>query len=321
MQWAALGIMAFTLVGPYTIAARLANYLGLILFLVVLPAGIVCAWRRYRPAYWFVTAWGLFLIGIFATGLTLAGLIPYQFITANAMQFGAALEVLLLSLALADRISSLRAEKELAQAEANRNLRCLNEYLESLSQARTSELTAANQALEVKNHILTDIAKYDGLTGLLNHASFMALLSAQVEEAHRYTYPLSLMMVDIDHFKRINDNYGHQFGDSDLAAIAKVLAQGMRVSDEAARYGGEEFALILPHTELEAALRLAERLRLAVMAIRLDGADELILSASFGVAVIPETDTGMTPDQLIRDADNALYRAKHEGRNRVCAGL
>ncbi|MBK6742379.1 MAG: diguanylate cyclase [Hydrogenophilales bacterium] len=294
MQWAALGIMAFTLVGPYTIAARLANYLGLILVLVVLPAGIVCAWRRYRPAYWFVTAWGLFLIGIFATGLTLAGLIPYQFITANAMQFGAALEVLLLSFALADRISSLRTDKELAQAEANRNLRRLNEDLETLVQARTSELTAANQALEVKNHILADIAKHDGLTGLLNHASFMALLSAQVEEAHRYTYPLSLMMIDIDYFKRINDNYGHQFGDTALAAVAKVLTQGKRVSDEAARYGGEEFTLILPHTELEAALRLAERLRHAVMAIRLDGADELILSASFGVAVIPETDTGMT---------------------------
>lgn len=320
VQWAALGIMAFTVFGPYSIAARLANYLGLILVLLILPAGIVCAWRRFRPAYWFVIAWGLFLVGVMTTGLTMVGLLPYNLFTAHAMQVGAALEVLLLSLALADRISSLRAEKDAARAEAHHNLLRSKEELEGLVKTRTHELTAANQALEEKNRILADIASHDGLTGLVNHAAFMALLAAQVEEARRYRYPIALMMIDIDHFKRINDHYGHQFGDKTLAAIAKVLAQGKRVSDEAARYGGEEFAILLPHTTLDAAVRLAERLRHAVAALSLEGAEELMLSASFGVAVIAEDDATTTPDQLIATADGAMYRAKREGRNRVCAG-
>ena len=186
---------------------------------------------------------------------------------------------------------------------------------------RTHELTAANQALEEKNRILADIASHDGLTGLVNHAAFMALLAAQVEEARRYRYPIALMMIDIDHFKHINDRYGHQFGDRALVAIARVLAQGKRVSDEAARYGGEEFAILLPHTTLDAAVRLAERLRHAIAALGLEGAEELMLSASFGVAVITEDDTTTTPDQLIARADGAMYQAKREGRNRVCAGL
>jgi two-component system, sensor histidine kinase LadS len=317
VQWAALAIMGATLLVPYSVVAPLANYLGLLLVIVLLPASIACAWKRYRPAYWFLIAWSLFLTGIFTTGLALAGHIPYQFVTANAMQLGGALEVLLLSLALADRIGVLRAEKEAAQAEANRHLLKLNENLETQVRERTLELTAANRALEENNRILADIARHDGLTGLLNHASFMSLLTAQVEEAQRYGYPLSLIMIDIDHFKRINDNHGHQFGDSALVAVAQKLLTGKRASDEAARYGGEEFALLLPHTELDAASHLAERLRQGIVDIHLADHGTLELSASFGVAGIPAKDTTTSADQLIKNADQALYAAKRAGRNRV----
>jgi diguanylate cyclase len=317
VEWAGLAMLAFSLVGPYWLAARVANYLGLILVLVVLPAGVACALGRYRPAYWFVSAWSLFLLGVFVTGLAMAGHIPYQAFTANAMQVGATLEVLLLSLALADRIATLRAEKEAAQAEANRHLRQLNENLEDKVRRRTRELTAANKALKEKNRILADAAKHDSLTGLLNHAEFMALLKMQAEEARRYGYPLALMMLDIDHFKRVNDQHGHQLGDRALVAVARALDSSKRASDESARYGGEEFALLLPHTDLDSAKRLADRLRLRIADIRLDDHPDLALTASFGVAAIAAGDVETAPAQLVQLADQALYRAKHAGRNRV----
>jgi diguanylate cyclase (GGDEF)-like protein len=317
VEWAGLAMIAFSLLGPYWLAARAANYLGLVLVLVVLPAGMAGVVARYRPAYWFVSAWGLFLLGVFVTGLALAGHIPYQAFTANAMQVGAALEVMLLSLALADRIATLRAEKEAAQDEANQHLRLLNENLEDKVRRRTRELTQANQALEEKNRILADIAKHDSLTRLLNHAEFMALLKTHVGEARRYGYPIALMMIDIDHFKNVNDQYGHQLGDQALVAVAQALDSGKRASDEAARYGGEEFALLLPHADMDAAKRLAERLRLRIADIRLDDHPNLILTASFGVAAIPVSDSETTPAQLLQRADQALYQAKREGRNRV----
>jgi diguanylate cyclase (GGDEF)-like protein len=156
----------------------------------------------------------------------------------------------------------------------------------------------------------------DELTGLANHGRFQALLRAETEQVRRYGHPVGLIMLDIDDFKSINDTYGHQQGDAVLKAVAQVLRDNSREADSPARYGGEEMALILPHTDLEGAFAIAERVRSAIEALevpRIDGQGALRATASVGVAASNEGDK----NALIADADAALYEAKHQGKNRT----
>jgi diguanylate cyclase (GGDEF)-like protein len=158
----------------------------------------------------------------------------------------------------------------------------------------------------------------DELTGLANVRQFHSILDSEVERARRFDTPLALVMVDLDHFKLVNDRYGHQQGDEVLALVADVLREFSRDIDCPARYGGEELAVILPQTDSEGAMQLAERMREAVERLevrRVNGEGSLRLKASFGVAAIPESAAGK--DDLIAAADAALYRAKRAGRNRV----
>lgn len=158
----------------------------------------------------------------------------------------------------------------------------------------------------------------DGLTGLHVHRHFQSRLEDEVKRAERYKEPISLVMMDIDHFKRFNDQYGHLGGDAVLKAVAAVLREGVGPSELSARYGGEEFALVLPRTAKEAALQRAETLRQAVKAMRVDfDGQSLSVTVSLGVASYP-TDA-MTKKGLIEAADQSLYASKTAGRDRVSA--
>ncbi len=167
---------------------------------------------------------------------------------------------------------------------------------------------------------LKTLAARDGLTGLANRRAFDEALEMEWSSAQRTRKPLSLLFVDVDHFKLFNDQHGHQSGDECLRAVASVIGESaFRPTDLAARYGGEEFALIMPATGPEGACRAAERLREAVMNLRIkhgaSGAGPYV-TLSVGVAThIPGSDVG--PDWLLGQADQALYAAKHLGRNRV----
>ena len=158
----------------------------------------------------------------------------------------------------------------------------------------------------------------DELTGLANLRSFHTTLELEIERSRRFGTPLSLVMLDLDHFKHINDEYGHQQGDEVLELVADVLRDFSRDIDAPARYGGEELAVVLPQTDSEGAEQLAERIREAVEQLevpRVDGNGSLRLQASFGVAAVPES--AADRETLIAAADAALYRAKRGGRNRV----
>lgn len=157
----------------------------------------------------------------------------------------------------------------------------------------------------------------DGLTKVYNHRYFQEQLTREFSRCSRHRTSLSLIMMDIDHFKRFNDTYGHQQGDIVLRELARVFQQQLRGCDVLARYGGEEFAVIMPETDAAVAARVAERLRAAVESYGISGQDdELKVTISMGVATVPRGDIA-TAAELVTAADQALYRAKENGRNRI----
>lgn len=167
---------------------------------------------------------------------------------------------------------------------------------------------------------LQRLATRDGLTSVANRRSFDDMLNMEWRRASRESRALSLLMVDVDFFKRFNDTYGHQGGDECLRQVAAAMSGVVkRASDAVARYGGEEFAILLPATEPDGALIVAERIRAAVTALRLPHSGSEVadhVTVSIGVASIQVTGNGV-PSSLVAAADAALYRAKHTGRNRV----
>lgn len=166
--------------------------------------------------------------------------------------------------------------------------------------------------------MLRELSTRDSLTGLINHREFHRQLTEEVERSRRYGHPFSLLMLDIDHFKTINDTYGHVAGDKALRALAALIRGEVRPTDLVARYGGEEFVLVLPETAGAGALTLAERLRVRVAghAITLTADQTISLTVSIGVASFPEDKDSV--QKLVSAADQALYVAKAGGRNRVC---
>jgi diguanylate cyclase (GGDEF)-like protein len=166
---------------------------------------------------------------------------------------------------------------------------------------------------------IKSLAIRDGLTGLYNYRYFWEMLNQQVVQSRRYGWPLSLLFLDIDDFKKVNDTLGHPQGDLVLKALADYLAGAVRQADLLCRYGGEEFVVLLPQTPGGQAHIMAERLREGIAQTAIGLSDrQITITVSIGVA-------GLTPHRdgaaLVNAADAALYRAKHTGKNRVCGSL
>lgn len=174
------------------------------------------------------------------------------------------------------------------------------------------ELEQKNLELENLNKVLHLQASTDDLTGIYNHRFIFQRLREEVERAERYQQPLSIMMLDLDHFKAINDRFGHQTGDIILHTVAQTIKQALRNTDIPGRYGGEEFMVILPQTGLDDAVQVAERIREQIEELIFDD-ESLKITISIGVA----THGNETGNELLAQADKMLYRAKDNGRNRV----
>jgi len=185
-------------------------------------------------------------------------------------------------------------------------------------QVQTLNAAVNHLALALRNALLyrqvKSMADHDGLTKIANRRSFEERLDEEAQRHGRYDQPLSLILVDLDHFKRVNDSHGHPVGDAVLRGMADLLGESLRGSDFPARYGGEEFAVILPHTGREQALLLAERIRDRVAERDFAGAKGVRITLSAGVASLTPGDRG---SDLVLLADQALYLAKNGGRNRV----
>jgi diguanylate cyclase (GGDEF)-like protein len=182
------------------------------------------------------------------------------------------------------------------------------DYLSNLA----GEIERPTVINEPKISAVVEVATRDGMTGLYDHLSFQLALSKELRRFRRYGQPVSLIMLDLDHFKRYNDTHGHQAGDRVVSEVGRIISEQTRDLDIGARYGGEEFAVIAPSTESVEAFALAERIRRGVARELCEG--QVTLSA--GVATCP--DDGSAPDELVRAADTALYRAKEGGRDRTC---
>lgn len=297
-------------------------------------------WAKGNPsARLFTLAWSLLIVCTVAHMLALSGHLPLNNLTLNGQLLGVAVELTLLSIALAERINRERAkrlqaqqdildyaerlalereEKLHAQQQTLRIQRQANEELEQRVQQRTQDLKQTNLRLEGAIAQLARLSQIDPLTELYNRRHFDESIQQELCRAKRNQTPLALLMIDIDHFKALNDNYGHPFGDECLRAVAALLQQfSQRAGDLAARYGGEEFILVLSGANRTAAGRVAEKLRQAIADLRLEQAGQTVrFSTSIGfTAQVPNLETSV--GELIKSADEALYRAKREGRNRV----
>ena len=169
-------------------------------------------------------------------------------------------------------------------------------------------------ALRMK--MLEQKTQRDGPTGLWNQVYFKQRMIQEISEARRYSRPLSLVVCDIDRFKKLNDKFGHQFGNHVLEKIAQTLSGG-RTSDIACRDGGDEFVLILPSTNIQQGYEVVERIRIAIESIMWPGNSNLVVTASFGICDIASVGEEATPEAMFKLADSALYKAKQNGRNSV----
>jgi diguanylate cyclase (GGDEF)-like protein len=179
------------------------------------------------------------------------------------------------------------------------------------------KIKTLQDSLKKSNQALMELSNTDPLTHLSNRRFLMKTLEKELQRCERSQKPMALIMVDVDHFKPVNDTYGHQQGDVVLQTLADQMKAHLRDYDLAARFGGEEFALVLPETALTEAVQVAERLRIAISELRIPADhNEIRLTISLGVATYPHPKV-RTVDNLILEADRALYNAKEKGRNRV----
>jgi two-component system, cell cycle response regulator len=219
------------------------------------------------------------------------------------------------------KIKTTKSVQEILQ-EANIRLSLINlDYDQMNKQLILAKihLEDLTKELEDKNKILDNLANIDGLTGVYNHRYFQNVLDQEIKRALRHNKSISILLIDIDHFKLVNDTYGHQVGDFVLAEFAKTIQENIREYDTLARYGGEEFVVVLPETSCEDALVVGEKLRSVIEQTGFqDNREKYHVTASFGQAgSTPAAEDNFSKNDLIHQADQALYAAKEKGRNRV----
>lgn len=314
-----LGFIAFFVVFgiasiwlPYRISTPVASSAVLAGVAWIVIATFIVMRRGYAPARLFLLAWGMFLLGTTIFTLLAFGLVPKTLLTEYGVQIGSALEMLLLSIALGYRYASLRNENERIVNEANLQL-------ERKVAQRTQEVRSALMQLEDAHRRLRDSSRRDGLTGLYNRTHFHEGFETLLREGREQGRPVSLLMIDLDHFKSINDRYGHLVGDDCLRWAAQRIGQALRVHENAllARFGGEEFVVVLPDHDLHSAVGVAESLRRRLVEEPCaSGEHRLRVSASIGVHTVDPGNDADT-DAALSVADQALYSAKANGRDCV----
>ncbi len=308
-------------VASYRFAAMLTSVIGLGFSAAAVGIALYCHLKGHPAARYFLLAWTLLLAGVATLALRNFGWLPTTVLTTYSMQIGSALEVLLLSFALADRINALRREKERAtrealdaQQEMVKTLVRSEQELESRVTERTGELAQANALLREKERELQHLAHHDHLTGLANRLLLDDRIEHAIARARRGGVGVGLLLVDIDGFKTVNDAHGHDAGDELLIAIAGRLNDCVRGTDTIARLGGDEFIVVLEDLHDSAAAAVVADKIVAAVAQPVELATgPARVSVSVGVAFFPEHANDRA--RLLKRADAAMYAAKTAGRN------
>lgn len=310
-----VGMVAVGLWSPLRFGMQAMSVTTLLNCVLMLGCGFSCLWRRAPGAGLFVLAWLVLLLGGAVMALRNFGLLPTHFLTLHGMQIGSALEMLLLSFALAGRFNQIKQEKALAQAESLAAQQQLVESLKAHERELEQRVHERTEALAAANTQLKDLALKDPLTGLANRSALYARLDQVLADASNGGPPVCALLVDLDGFKAVNDRLGHAAGDLVLVEVAAHLRAVTRTQDLVARLGGDEFVIVAacvapPEPALEAT---AERLRSALSAPLL-AAPSARIGASIGIAIAA---AGEDASSLLRRADQAMYAAKADGRGGV----
>jgi len=275
----ALGLFAlYTLITANQLMALKLAFACMAIFpLLMVILGVLALSRGDRSARYFLQGSVAAAFGVLITEASVWGLIPYTDLTYRAAEIGMLLDAILLAMALAYRIRII--EHDRSQAE--------------------------------------QMARRDALTGLLNRRAFYELAEPAWNNAQRHQRNICALLLDVDHFKRINDRFGHSEGDKVLGDVARTMQQELRSFDILARWGGEEFIILLPETSFDEARAVAERIRCNIESMIQRQSDPSIrISASLGIAA--NSELAISLEGLIDQADQQLYAAKSQGRNRVC---
>ena len=322
-----------TFLAPYSFTIRATSLMTMLTCSIALILGYYTLFKGYADAKYYCLAWTATFIGI---GMLLAvkfGLVESNFWTNNAAQIGTVILVSLLSFALANRINrekemrlqaqneALLSEKLARQSEAEllKSQTDANNQLEEKVKERTQSMQKVLTELEHANNRLELASITDSLTTLFNRGHFENRLAIEYKRALRHHRELSVIICDIDHFKAINDSYGHKAGDDCLRHVALILKNTItRSGDIIARYGGEEFIILLVDTSIEEATRLAQTLCDSLRNTAIEANNHQIqFTGSFGVTSLKQYPVEHT-DMLVNRADEALYEAKNLGRDQVC---
>jgi diguanylate cyclase (GGDEF)-like protein len=257
-------------------------------------------------------AWLSLLICILIAVMDRLAWVQLKLDSQNLIMLAASFEAIVLALILAFNYSNKQSELETSQQKAK-------EELEYKVEERTLELQIALRELSETNRELEERNTLDALTNIKNRRFFDKRFLAEYRRARREQTPLSLVMLDIDHFKNVNDNFGHLVGDSCLKHVAHIMKEALnRPQDEVCRYGGEEFAIILPNTDQSGAIMLVEKVREQIENSPLQTNHETVpMTISIGVTTVNNINHDVTENDIINLADKALYQAKDQGRNRV----
>jgi two-component system, sensor histidine kinase LadS len=306
-----IAISVGTFVFSYSLMIKIATPFSLLAGILVFGSALICWSKNNASARYFLLAWSTPLLSYVVYPLKTFNILPANFWTNHSLYIGFAVGALLLPLALSSRVRLLQEENERIQLEANQRL-------EARVMERTQELNSTMAELRNVNETLTKLNLVDSLTGVKNRKYFDESLMREWRLARRDQNPIALLILDIDYFKKINDNHGHLVGDEVLKQVAVSLKKMMkRPADEVVRYGGEEFVIILSHTDKENALQFAEQIRQGIAALDIQIETlKIRLTISIGVAaVIPNAEAHQ--EKLLAAADDALYQAKNAGRNCV----
>lgn len=306
-----VAMASMMLVLPYLVMLKLVLLMTITTTVLALTSTLLRAYDGEKTALHGLLSVGTLSVSLFISIGAVHGLVPMTPLTEYAAHLGFAFMTMTFAFSLSWRMKVDRDLREQAQTDLLQSQQQLNEELDAIVKSRT-------EALEEANRSLKEMSITDGLTGLRNRRYFDEAMQREYARAYREGTPFSLLLLDLDHFKNINDTFGHPFGDACLVQAAHLIGTCIRrPPDIAARYGGEEFVVLLPGTPVEGAVVVAEKIiaRFREAVVSLDGVSAQVTVSIGACGQMPQARDGH--EAMLKLADNLLYQAKKEGRDRV----